>query len=84
MPTMKASGGLNHGRRMFNASISRCVNAVVVCSTVSSAVEILASVTSTSSEKHIDLEQSQQKHDQTIYILVAICSSAGNIPNVNL
>ena len=38
MRTMKATGGLTHGRGMSNATISRWVNAMAVCSTVLSAV----------------------------------------------
>ena len=65
--TIKATGGLTHGRGMSNATISTWVNAMAICSTVSSAVEIFAGVTSTSSEQHIDLQQSRQKRDHGVF-----------------
>ena len=48
---------------MSNDTISKWVNAMAVCSSVSSAVEIFAGVTLTSSEQHIDLQQPWQKRD---------------------
>ena len=48
---------------MPNATISRWVNAMAVCSVVSPAVEIFGGVTSTSSEQHIGLQQPRHKRN---------------------
>ena len=63
MRIMKATGCLTNGHGMSDATICRWVNDMTVCSTVSSAVEIFAGVTLTSSERHIVLQQSQNKRD---------------------